>query len=77
MGLRIMAHPEARGLSSEALSIILRDDVEKVKLTTRRPLPNRPVDENLLSKALHELDSLIGMQNIKKYIRELVNLVRL
>jgi SpoVK/Ycf46/Vps4 family AAA+-type ATPase len=42
----------------------------------KRPMPNIPVDEKLLTVALHELDSLIGMQNIKKEIRELVNLVR-
>jgi SpoVK/Ycf46/Vps4 family AAA+-type ATPase len=35
-----------------------------------------PVDEKQLTAALHELDSLIGMQNIKKDILELVHLVR-
>jgi SpoVK/Ycf46/Vps4 family AAA+-type ATPase len=76
LGLRMMGHPEVRSLASEALTIILKEDVDKVKVTQKRPLPNIPVDEALLSVALHELDSLIGMQNIKKDIRELVNLVR-
>jgi SpoVK/Ycf46/Vps4 family AAA+-type ATPase len=76
LGLRMMENPEVRSLASEALTIILKEDVEKVKITQKRPLPNIPVDEALLSVALHELDSLIGMQNIKKDIRELVNLVR-
>ncbi len=76
LGLRLMAHPDVRNMAKEALSVLLRDDVEKVKVSRKRPLPNIPVDENLLAAALHELDSLIGMQNIKKDLRELVNLVR-
>ncbi|MEO6037132.1 MAG: AAA family ATPase, partial [Saprospiraceae bacterium] len=76
LGLRLMTNPDVRGLPSEALSIILREDVEKVKVHYKRPLPNIPVDEALLVSALHEMDSLVGMQNIKKDIRELVNLVR-
>lgn len=76
LGLRLMADPGVRDLSPEALSIVLREDVDKVKIVHKRPLPNIPVDENLLNQALRELDSLIGMQNIKKDIRELVDLVR-
>ncbi|MCC6280961.1 MAG: AAA family ATPase, partial [Saprospiraceae bacterium] len=76
LGLRMMGNPEVRNLASEALTVILKEDVEKVKVTQKRPLPNIPVDEALLTVALHELDSLIGMQNIKKDIRELVHLVR-
>ena len=76
LGLRLMTDPDVRNMPPEALKIILREDVEKVRLTQKRPLPNIPVDESLLAQAMHELDSLIGMQNIKKDIRELVHLVR-
>lgn len=76
LGLRVMQMPDARTTMSETLSMILHDDVQKVQVEHRRPLPNIPVDEKHLATALHELDSLIGMQNIKKDIRELVHLVR-
>ncbi len=76
LGLRLMHNPEVRNLPAEALKIILLEDVRRVEIFQKRPLPNIPVDENLLAAALHELDGLIGMQNIKKDIRELVNLVR-
>lgn len=76
LGLRIMAHPEARQFAPEALKVVLQDDVAKAQVTRKRPMPNIPIDENLLATALHELDGMIGMQNIKKDIRELVNLVR-
>lgn len=74
MGLRLMARPDVRNLDSESLGAILREDVEKVQVLHKRPLPNIPLDEKLLNEALHELDSLIGMQNIKKQIRELIHL---
>jgi len=76
LGLRLMANPDVRNLPPEALSVILHEDVAKVQISRKPQLPNIPVDENLLNAALHELDSLIGMQNIKKDIRELVHLVR-
>jgi SpoVK/Ycf46/Vps4 family AAA+-type ATPase len=76
LGLRLMSQPGVRELSNEMLKLIIREDIEKVQIDHKRPMPNIPVDEKLLTVALHELDSLIGMQNIKKEIRELVNLVR-
>lgn len=76
LGLRVMGLPDARTVLPETLSTINKEDVEKVQKQQGRPLPHIPVDEKLLSSALHELDSLIGMQNIKKDIRELVHLVR-
>jgi SpoVK/Ycf46/Vps4 family AAA+-type ATPase len=76
LALRLMAQPNVRELAPDALATVLRDDVEKVQIARHRPMPNIPVDEKLLATALHELDSLIGMQNIKRDIRELVELVR-
>jgi SpoVK/Ycf46/Vps4 family AAA+-type ATPase len=76
LGLRLMADPEVRSLPAEALKVILREDIERVRLSKKKILPNIPVDEKLLKKAMAELDDLIGMDNIKEDIRELVNLVR-
>lgn len=76
LGLRLMAMPNVRNLIPEALTVVLRDDVEKVQVFRKKALPNIPVDEKLLAATLHELDSLIGMQSIKRDIKELVDLVR-
>ncbi|MEZ4920152.1 MAG: AAA family ATPase [Saprospiraceae bacterium] len=76
LGLRLMADPEVRSLPAEALKVILREDIERVRLSKKKILPNIPVDEKLLKQAMAELDDLIGMDNIKEDIRELVNLVR-
>lgn len=76
LGLRLMNTPAIIELPVETLSKVTQEDVSRVHLEQRRPLPMIPVDEKQLTAALHELDSLIGMQNIKKDIRELVHLVR-
>jgi SpoVK/Ycf46/Vps4 family AAA+-type ATPase len=76
LGLRMMAQANVRSLLPESLKVVSKTDVEKVQRETRRPLPHIPIDEKLLALAIHELDSLIGMQNIKKDLKELVNLVR-
>jgi SpoVK/Ycf46/Vps4 family AAA+-type ATPase len=76
LGLRLMEQPNVRLLQQESLMTVTRQDVERVQRETRRPLPNIPIDEKQLAAAMHELDSLIGMQNIKKDITELANLVR-
>jgi SpoVK/Ycf46/Vps4 family AAA+-type ATPase len=76
LGLRLMAQPSVRDLTPEALTVIRLEDVEKVKISRVRTLPNIPVDEALLQQTMQELENLIGMQNIKKDIHELVGLVR-
>jgi SpoVK/Ycf46/Vps4 family AAA+-type ATPase len=76
LGLRMMAQANVRTLLPDSLRVVNKTDVEKVQRETRRPLPHIPIDEKLLALAIHELDSLIGMQNIKKDLKELVNLVR-
>lgn len=76
LGLRAMSADDPRSLSREALSTIELQDVEKVEITPRTELPNIPVDEALLHDSLEELNRLIGMENIKSQITELVRLVR-
>jgi SpoVK/Ycf46/Vps4 family AAA+-type ATPase len=77
LALRLMADPHVRDMTPEALRLITREDMEKVQaLPQRRTPPHIPIDDALLQQALHELDSLIGMQDIKKDIREMVEVVR-
>ena len=52
------------------------DDVAKIEVKPRIQLPNIPVDEPLLRESLNELQRLVGMDNIKEQINELVRLVR-
>ena len=76
LGLRIMSMPNPRELSRDEISTILLQDVNKINIKNRKPLPNIPVDEALLTQTLKELDDMIGMTNVKQQIHETVRLVR-
>lgn len=76
LGLRLMKRNDVRELSQEQLSIIELDDLKKVFDTKRKRKANIKINERLLKDALKELDTLIGIQNIKVEIYELVKLVR-
>lgn len=75
MGLRIMQESNPQLLDKSTLSTILIEDVQQIKITPQKNAPNIPIDEKLLTQSLSELDSLIGIDNIKKEIHELVSIV--
>ncbi|MGB0864144.1 MAG: AAA family ATPase [Saprospiraceae bacterium] len=76
LGLRIMADENPMRLSEEELSKVILDDVKNIEVKLEKVLPRIPVDNKLLNEALNELHHLIGMENIKTQIKELVQLVR-
>ncbi len=76
LGLRVMANENPRVLDSSELSVIQLEDVEKIKIQPTRELPLIPIDSELLQSAIEELDRLIGMEQIKIKIHEMVSLVR-
>ncbi|MCO6488926.1 MAG: AAA family ATPase [Phaeodactylibacter sp.] len=76
LGLRIMSEDDPKRMDKEELSLVRLGDVEKIDVEARPELPNIPVDEPLLKESLDQLYRLIGMENIKAQISELVRLVR-
>ena len=76
LGLRVMKNKSPKQLSKGSLSEINYADVLAIEKTTEKRLPNLPVDEGLLKESLQELDNLIGIDNVKKEIKELVEIVR-
>jgi len=76
LGLRIMAEEDPRGADKNALSTIYPEDVDRIQWRTQKELPDIPIDEPLLMDSINELNRLIGMDNIKAQINELVRLVR-
>lgn len=75
MGLRIMSSENPSELKREDLGQITLDDVKKIKIKKVNSMPDIPIDHALLQLGLYELDSLIGIENVKKEIRELVEIV--
>ena len=76
MGLRLMqtAHPDE--LNKEELSTIKPEDISKIFGEKIKSIADIPIDEDLLKSALNTMHAMIGLNNIKNEIDELVKLVR-
>jgi len=75
LGLRIMRKRDIESVSLDLLKTVIQDDVNNMSVYPARFRPKIPVDNKLLQTSLLELDSLIGMDPIKKEIHQLVELV--
>ena len=76
LGLRIMRSEEVEQLSREDLSTIEVGDVEEIFEPHHRRKVELPIDEELLHEAMGELDGLIGLDQVKSEIYDLIKLVR-
>jgi SpoVK/Ycf46/Vps4 family AAA+-type ATPase len=76
LGLRLMKRHDVRDLGEDALSRIEEEDIHKVFEAKGKKKTRIRVNEKLLRDALKELNSLVGIDNIKSEINELVKLVR-
>ncbi len=78
MALRLMAEDgiETTEISHEDIQTIRLVDVEKIDLLRKPERPSIPVNDELLQEALVELDALVGMENVKTQLKELVALVK-
>ena len=76
LGLRLMKRDDLRELDSDALSTIEQEDVEMVFKQRGKRKFNININERLLQSALDELNALVGINNIKNEVNELIKLVR-
>ena len=76
LGLRIMQSNNPSAYTHDELARVTAEDVSKIKLKKTRQKPDIPVDEDLLEEALFELNSLVGIANIKEQIAQMVVLVK-
>jgi len=76
LGIRVMAKANPEKMNDDQLSIINENDIIKIKEVITPALPNIPIDEILLTEARNELSALIGMDEIKKDINEIIDIVR-
>ncbi len=76
LGLRVMKTEQPQDLSDLELSIIQTTDVAEIFEAQVRKKARIPIDEALLHSALEELNSLIGLSQVKTEIQELVKLVK-
>ncbi|NPA45217.1 MAG: AAA family ATPase [Chlorobi bacterium] len=76
MGLRIMQSKDIDKLTEEELSVITSEDINRIESVKSKSIVKIPVDEDLLKEALDEMNSLVGMEEIKNEVYELIKLVR-
>ena len=76
MGLRVMRSKKPEELTEEDLSLIQLEDFEKIFGVRAKRAADIPIDVDLLNEAMGELSGMIGLENVKLEIQELVKLVR-
>ena len=76
LGLRVMKTEKPEELDSMALSTLEKEDFDKIFAEKARILPDIPIDEELLKESLGKLKGMIGLEQVKQEIEELVKLVR-
>ncbi|MBN8571081.1 MAG: AAA family ATPase, partial [Ignavibacteria bacterium] len=76
MGLRLMQTGKLENYSEQDLSTIKIEDLQRIFKAKKGITADIPVDEELLKIAMYKLQSMIGIENIKSEIHEIVKLVR-
>ncbi|MFT7156590.1 MAG: SpoVK/Ycf46/Vps4 family AAA+-type ATPase, partial [Parvicella sp.] len=76
MALRLVKKQDPSTLNDKELSTINIEDVQGVFASTQARKLNLPINEERLRDAMDELATLIGMENIKQEIRDMIKLVR-
>ncbi|MFN6040027.1 MAG: AAA family ATPase, partial [Bacteroidota bacterium] len=76
MGIRLMKTYEMNTLTKEQLQTIEIDDLKGVFTTKQSKKLVLNINEKHLNEALNELSELIGLENIKQEVNELIKLIR-
>ncbi len=76
MGLRLMKSSNIKELSHEDLSVITEEDIKKIENEKINSPVKIAIDNDLLKEALDEINSLIGINEIKNEVNELIKLVK-
>ncbi len=77
MAIRLMANAESvDDMEKEALSTLDKKDIEKVFNSDHSISVQMPVDEALLQDSLAQLHEMVGMENVKQEVDEMIKLVR-
>lgn len=74
MGIRVLEKAPAR-VTKKLLSTVLPEDVNRIIDKHPPKNPKIPINDVLLKKSLDELNSLLGLEDVKQEINELVKLV--
>ncbi len=76
MGIRLMKAPDMDALTKEEMQTITINDLKPIFAHSERKKLALKVNDKHLQEAMNELNELVGMDNIKEEINELVKLIK-
>lgn len=76
LALRCMQSPDPETLTKEELSTVTREDMVQAFQGELKKKLDLAIDNELLKDAMDELNSMVGLQNLKQEINELIKLVK-
>ena len=76
MGIRLMKSPNVVKFTGKRLQTILFSDVSNPNEKMLYNLPDIPIDYELLQASLEELEGLIGMEDVKQSVKDIVKIVK-
>ncbi|MGD9898958.1 MAG: AAA family ATPase [Calditrichaceae bacterium] len=76
LGLRIVRSGAAGDVSDTELSTVTEDDISRIRRNVGSKFVDLPINEELLKDAMGRLNRLVGLENVKNTVRELVKLAR-
>ncbi len=77
LGLRIMGgNTSLESLDEKAISVVTVDDIKEIFRKKQHKSVDIPPDEELMRDSLGELNKLVGLQELKSEVHEMVKLVR-
>lgn len=76
MGLRVVKSTSTPVFTSDDLRTIHKVDLEHIFKSPYKAMPDIQIDDVLLNEAMAELNALIGLQEVKDEVLEMVKLVR-
>jgi len=76
MGIRLLQQSGAENLSLETMSLIALQDLQKVFETENKKRLHINIDDYELNEALTELNTMVGLQQLKQEVNNKISLVR-
>ncbi len=76
MGLRVIKNTNVSTYTADELRTIYKVDLEHIFRAGTKTLPDIQIDDLLLTEAMTELNALVGLQEVKDEVLEMVKLVR-
>jgi len=74
LGIRLMNSQNKFNFTKRQLSEIQKEDIEDIEMSKEEKILNLPIDHELLKEVQEELNHLIGLEQIKQEVKDMIKL---